>query len=367
MTPRILALYLPQFHPFPENDRWWGKGFTEWTNVGKAKPLFHGHDQPRVPTELGYYDLRLPIVREQQAEMAREAGLEGFLYWHYWLGGGKRLLPEVFHEVLTTGKPDFPFALAWANHTWRAAGLSAGLTSNEILAEQTYPGLDDAQAHFRLLLTAFQDHRYIKVDGKPFLFIFDPVGLPQEYVDCFKRMSVEAGFPGIYLVANVNDNSIPKATMLRKGYDAVLYCDVTGHAHPDRHPMRSKILKHLQGILLHRPTYVYDYRKRYKNLIGDIDRDEDVIPQILPQWDHSPRGGRKTSMYIHATPEYFKRHLRMAFDAVKNKQPEHQILILKSWNEWAEGNYMEPDMTHGRGFIEALRDVLDEYKGYQTD
>lgn len=362
MTPRILALYLPQFHPFPENDRWWGKGFTEWTNVGKAKPLFRGHDQPRVPTELGYYDLRLPIVREQQAQMARDAGVSGFLYWHYWLGGGRRLLPEVFHEVLTTGKPDFPFALAWANHTWRAVGLSAGLTSNEVLAEQTYPGLDDARAHFKLLLTAFKDNRYIKIDGKPFLFIFDPVNLPQLYVECFKQMSIEAGFPGIYLVANISDNSIPKTVMLKKGYDAVLYCDVTGHAHPDCHPLRTKILKHLQGIVLRRPTYVYDYRKQYKNLVGVIDCDEDVIPQILPQWDHSPRGGRKTSIYIHSSPEYFKRHLRMAFDALKAKNPEHQILILKSWNEWAEGNYMEPDMTHGRGFIEALRDVLDEYK-----
>ena len=120
MNPKILALYLPQFHPFPENDEWWGKGFTEWTNVGKAKPLFRGHDEPRVPTELGYYDLRLPLIREQQAQMAREAGVTAFCYWHYWFGNGRRLLADVFHEVLESGKPDFPFCLAWANHTWRA-------------------------------------------------------------------------------------------------------------------------------------------------------------------------------------------------------------------------------------------------------
>ena len=195
MKPRIFALYLPQFHPFKENDEWWGKGFTEWTNVGKAKPLFRGHDQPRVPTELGYYDLRLPIVREQQAQMAREAGVTAFCYWHYWFGNGKRLLADVFQEVLETGKPDFPFCLAWANHTWRAVGCTAGVTSKAVLMEQIYPGIEDAKSHFRLLLKAFRDKRYVKVDGKPYFFIFDPIALPQEYVDCFKKMSLEAGFP----------------------------------------------------------------------------------------------------------------------------------------------------------------------------
>ena len=180
MNPKILALYLPQFHPFPENDEWWGKGFTEWTNVGKAKPLFRGHDEPRVPTELGYYDLRLPLIREQQAQMAREAGVTAFCYWHYWFGNGRRLLADVFHEVLESGKPDFPFCLAWANHTWRAVGCTAGNDSKAILMEQTYPGIDDAKAHFKLLLKAFRDERYVKVDGKPYLFIFDPVALPQE-------------------------------------------------------------------------------------------------------------------------------------------------------------------------------------------
>lgn len=362
MKPKILALYLPQFHPFPENDEWWGKGFTEWTNVGKAKPLFRGHDEPRVPTELGYYDLRLPIIREQQAQMAREAGVTAFCYWHYWFGNGRRLLADVFHEVLESGKPNFPFCLAWANHTWRAVGCTTGCDSKAILMEQTYPGIEDAKAHFDLLLKAFRDERYVKVDGKPYLFIFDPVNLPQEYVDCFKKMSVEAGFPGIYLVANVGDNSIKKEAMLAKGYDAVCYCDILGHAEQKRNTFKHKLFKHLQGVLLRRPTRVYDYRKQYKELVGEIDKEDDVIPQIVPQWDHSPRGGRKTIIYTHATPEYFAKHVRMAMEAIKGKKEEHQILMLKSWNEWAEGNYMEPDMTHGRGYINALREVVDEYK-----
>lgn len=361
MNPKILALYLPQFHPFPENDLWWGKGFTEWTNVGKAKPLFKGHDQPRVPSELGYYDLRLPLIREQQAEMAKDAGVTAFLYWHYWLGGGRRLLPEVFHEVLTTGKPDFQFALAWANHTWRAVGLTADFKSNSILAEQTYPGIEDAQAHFKLLLTAFQDPRYVKVDGKPFLYIFDPVNLPIEYIQCFKHMSVEAGLRGIYLVANTN-NQIKKEDMIAKGFDAVCNGEILGHGGFDTSSFRHRVKKHLEGIFFHRPAHAYNYKELSPYLYSEDDRAEDVIPQILPQWDHSPRGGRKTLIFTGTTPDLFERNVRQAMELIKNKNDEHQILILKSWNEWAEGNYMEPDLTNGRGYIEALRKVVDEYR-----
>ena len=163
-------MYLPQYHPFKENDQWWGKGFTEWTNVGKAKPLFRGHYQPRVPADLGYYDLRLPIIREEQAELAREAGVEGFMYWHYWFGNGKRLIPEVFDEVLESGSPSLPFCLGWANHSWFSKNWNAdGSISKKLLMEQTYPGIEDEKMHFAFLLKAFKDKRYIKVDDKPLL------------------------------------------------------------------------------------------------------------------------------------------------------------------------------------------------------
>ncbi len=131
MKERVLALYLPQYHPIPENDEWWGKGFTEWTNVAKAKPLFHGHYQPKVPSDLGFYDLRMEEIREEQAKMAKEAGIEGFVYWHYWFGNGKRLLERPFIEVLESGKPDFPFALAWANCSWENATWQKGLSRKE--------------------------------------------------------------------------------------------------------------------------------------------------------------------------------------------------------------------------------------------
>src|SRR6476620_2581656 len=162
---RVIAYYLPQFHPVPENDQWWGKGFTEWTNVAKAKPLFKGHDQPKLPADLGYYDLRIPEVREEQANMAKSFGIEGFCYWHYWFGNGKQLLEKPFQEVLKSGNPDFGFCLAWANIRW--GGVAYGDLYERILMEQEYPGVEDYTRHFNELLPAFQDKRYMRIDNKP--------------------------------------------------------------------------------------------------------------------------------------------------------------------------------------------------------
>ena len=158
---RVIALYLPQFHPIPENDKWWGPGFTEWMNVVKGKPLFKGHVQPKIPADLGFYDLRLPETREAQAQLAREAGIEGFCYYHYWFGG-KQLLERPFNEVLSSGKPDFPFCLCWANHSWsnKTWNRKSNLQANSMLIEQTYPGDEDDREHFMNVLPAFKDKRF---------------------------------------------------------------------------------------------------------------------------------------------------------------------------------------------------------------
>ena len=362
----VVAFYLPQFHPFPENDEWWGKGFTEWTNVGKAKSLFRGHNQPRVPTELGYYDLRLPIIREQQAQMAREAGVTAFCYWHYWFGNGRRLIPEVFQEVLDSGKPNFPFCLGWANHSWFAKNWNSdGTTTERMLMEQTYPGIEDQKMHFEFLLKAFKDPRYVKIDGCPLLYIFAPRELPQEYVDNFKRWAIEAGFKGLYLVANLSDARTPKEEILQKGYDAVSYQrlgakPISGTSVSSKGKRAfQRWGKRIKGFIIHRPPFMYDYKTASKWLITDEDHEEDVIPAIVPQWDHTPRSGWNGTLFINATPDNFYHHAKEALIAVKNKK--HPILFLKSWNEWGEGNMMEPDMTYGRGYIEALRRALDDF------
>ena len=165
---KVIAYYLPQYYPFKENNEWWGEGFTEWTNVGRAKSLFRGHNQPKVPKDLGYYDLRVPEVREMQAKLAIEAGVTGFCYWHYWFGNSKQLLDMPIKELLKTGKPDFPFCLGWANESWKAKVWNINDTSKDkLLIEQLYPGTDDIVAHFYSLLPAFKDKRYIRLENKP--------------------------------------------------------------------------------------------------------------------------------------------------------------------------------------------------------
>ncbi len=363
--PQIIAFYLPQFHPFKENDEWWGKGFTEWTNVGKAKPLFKGHNQPRVPTELGYYDLRLPIVREQQAQMAREAGVTAFCYWHYWFGNGKRLIADIFDDVLNTGKPNFPFCLGWANHSWYAKNWNNdGTTTQKMLIEQTYPGKEDERMHFEFLLKAFRDERYVKVDGCPLLYIFDPISLPVEYIIDFRNWTKEAGFPDLFLVANMASTKYSKDDVLRKGYNAVNYQRLAGVL-PGGNTFINKIFRQLivrwnklRGMLTKRPPFMRDYSQTYHTLITETDKEENVIPSILPQWDHTPRSGWNGSLFVNSTPQYFYLHCKEAIAAICNKN--NPILFLKSWNEWGEGNYMEPDIKYGRGYIDALKKALNE-------
>ena len=192
MRARIIAFYLPQYYPFKENDEWWGKGFTEWTNVGKAKSLFKGHYQPRVPSDLGYYDLRLPEVREAQAELAKEAGIEGFCYWHYWFDHKRQLMGRVFDEVLTSGTPALPFCLGWANHSWYAKTWDKDV-KDKLLCEQKYLGKTDYDAHFEYVLKAFKDARYITVDGCPLFYIFDPLKLPIDFIPYWNKLAKQNG------------------------------------------------------------------------------------------------------------------------------------------------------------------------------
>lgn len=366
IRPQIIAFYLPQYHPFKENDEWWGKGFTEWTNVGKAKPLFKGHNQPRVPTELGYYDLRLPIIREQQAQMACDAGVTAFCYWHYWFGNGKRLIPEVFDEVLNSGKPEFPFCLGWANHSWYAKNWNAdGTTTQKLLMEQTYPGIEDQKMHFNFLIRAFKDQRYVKINGAPVLYIFAPQDLPQDYVDNLKIWTKEAGFPNLFMIANIADIHYSKEKALKSGYDAVSYQRLASTLH-EGNEIKDKIIRQIQirikkvlGFLRKTPPFMADYSVAYHKLIKQEDYEENVIPTIVPQWDHTPRSGWNGSLFINATPEHFYSHAKEALNAIKGKN--NPLLFVKSWNEWGEGNMMEPDITYGRGFIKALKRAIDEY------
>ena len=357
---RILAYYLPQFHPIPENDKWWGKGFTEWTNVKKAKPLFPGHYQPRIPGELGYYDLRDPEVREKQAALAREYGIEGFVYWHYWFGNGKMLLERPFQEVLASGKPDFPFALAWANESWK--GFWHGLNNErEVLIAQTYPGEEDYIAHFYKVLPAFKDKRYITCDGKPIFVIYMPAQHPQmvTFISVWQRLAKENGLQGIYFIANessVWDKSrceFLRLARIDQGFDAVTFTNL------DRVFMHSLWWRIVRRVFFRELKWLPDVRPYdLRAEACPIDGMDGVYPCLFSGWDHSPRTGRKGKIIHGFTPEMFEKSLRQKVAFVENREYDKRIVFLKSWTEWAEGNYLEPDERFGRKLLEAVRNVV---------
>jgi hypothetical protein len=381
MKARIFALYLPQFHPIPENDRWWGPGFTEWTNVAKAKPLFRGHQQPKIPANLGFYDLRLPETREAQAELAREAGIEGFCYYHYWFGG-KELLERPFREVVASGKPDFPFCLCWANHSWsnKTWNRKSAMQENSMLMEQVYPGREDDVAHFMSILPALKDDRYIRIDGRPVFVLYSPWDHPhvREWIQTWRQLSVEHGLPGLYMIGicdstltfrqkpdgtrervmpNLESSAELFQTVLDMGFDAV---NSFGKRRGEmlsagKYQDLAKTVVRRLGVPVGQR---YEYAKTVKGFFAPEDRWENVFPTILPQWDRTPRMASYDGVYVHATPEAFEKHVRQAVDIVSGKEPEHRVIFLKSWNEWGEGNYVEPDTEYGTGFLTAIRKAL---------
>ena len=358
---RFIALYLPQYHPTPENDIWWGKGFTEWVNVAKARPLFKGHVQPHIPADLGFYDLRLPEVREQQAELAKEAGVEAFCYWHYWFGNGKKMLDRPFREVLESGKPDFPFCLAWANHSWYKKTWNPDTKEKDkLLIEQTYPGEEDYIYHFNSLLPAFRDNRYLRVNGKIFFIIYNALDFTdiKRFISLWRQLAKDNGLNDFYFVAQDFD-SRNKDKIMNLGVDAIYNSD-TFNIHHHLGTIK-KVWLYIQRKYLHRPT-IFEYKDAINHMVIDDCRHTGVIPCISPNWDHSPRSGYNAIILHHPTPKLFKKIATRAINIVKNKPEEEQIVLIKSWNEWGEGNYMEPDLEFGHGYIQALREAIEETK-----
>lgn len=354
---KAIAFYLPQFHPIPENDKWWGKGFTEWTNVKKAKPLFPGHVQPVEPGELGYYDLRDPDVRIKQAKLAKEYGVKGFCYWHYWFGNGKTILERPINEVVETGEPDFPFCMGWANESW--TGVWHG-NPDHVLIEQTYPGTEDIINHFHYLLPKFEDSRYLKIDNKPFFLVYKPLSHPhiQKFTDLFNELAVKNGFKGIHFVAT---NIPPQWDLKKHGFNA----GVLSYHHRIKWKKKGIIEKFRNffekkiSFLKDRPEHIYRYKEALKYFVPDFHEKDKYYPTIIPNWDNSPRAGKKAVIFTGSTPGLFEKHVNEAVKFALKNSEEHRIIMIKSWNEWAEGNYLEPDKKWGRTYLEVLKKVLN--------
>lgn len=361
MRPRVIAFYLPQFYPTPENDEWWEPGFTEWTNVAKAKPLFKGHYQPRIPRDLGFYDLRVSETREKQAQLAREAGIEGFCYWHYWFGNGKRLLADVFREVVETGKPDFPFCLCWANHSWYQKTWDPK-KPNKLLIEQTYPGLDDYKAHFMEMLPAFKDKRYMKTsDGKLIFGVFDFDYFHDFFLfkNTWNKLANDNGLDGFEFFAFVQGEKRLK-NYKQGSFDRVVY-DALLDTYESYSPFSFHRFKNSVKVRIGLPVHLASYGDYVSTAIDRFRKLPEFTPCIDPMFDHSPRSANRGIILNNNSPRLWGNLCNKVSELVMGGNDKDHLLFIKAWNEWGEGNYLEPDSRYGKKYIEEAGKVFIKY------
>lgn len=368
---KFLAYYLPQYHPIPENDEWWGKGFTEWHNVTKAKPLFKGHYQPVLPADLGFYDLRVPEVRRTQEALAKEYGIDGFIYYQYWFGEGKMLLERPAEEKLKDKDADLPFCFCWANETWK--GIWHGLDNPNILVEQRYEGLTGYIEYFHYLLPFFKDERYIKVGNKPMFHIYRIEDIPdlELFLNTFNDLARKKGFEGIYFVATLVSNlelvleyesingQVGVDTFQKMRYEQDFLFPAGIFRRIERKMKKALGFRGKVGELS-KPK-IYDYEKGVAHLEGNLPHKK-YIPCVFPNWDNSARSGKKSMIFKNSNPCAWQKHLQSTTNELLKNKDNPPYIFIKSWNEWAEGNYLEPDIKYGLGWLKAVDEVKKHLK-----
>ncbi|MBN7812944.1 glycoside hydrolase family 99-like domain-containing protein [Algoriphagus sp. H41] len=357
----IFSYYLPQFHSIPENDRWWGAGFTEWTNVKKAKPLFHGHKQPIIPGELGYYSLDTTEILRRQALLANQYGVDGFVFYHYWFGSGKYLLDKPLLNFLADPTIDIQICICWANESWR--GTWHGAAKDQMLQEQKYLGIEDYKKHFEFLLPFFQDSRCLRIEGMPVYQIYVPESIPDlaVYISTFNGLATENGLPGIYWIGVKASSGFDPQSFGIQGM-------VNGNlANINRYHFRS-FSGFFNRIVLSNPVVrkLFKWPKRIaygivRACLEDFSTSYsyDFFPLAIPNWDNTPRVKHEGTVYTGASPSSFGKHLLACIQRAKKNSPGKKLVFIKSWNEWAEGNILEPSQEYGRGYLEALKSVVD--------
>ncbi|WP_053976086.1 glycoside hydrolase family 99-like domain-containing protein [Mangrovimonas xylaniphaga] len=372
-----IAIYLPQFHPIPENDWWWGKGFTEWNNVVKAKPRFENHYQPHLPADLGFYDLRLHEIREQQVQLAKDNGIYGFCYYHYWFNG-KRVLDRPFEEVFESKKPDFPFCLCWANENWTRAWDGS---ERDILLEQSYSEQDDKE-HINYLIKYFKDDRYIKVNGKPVFIFYKPDLFPnmKRTIEVFREEALKHGIE-LYLCRferwidskPYNDEEI--------GFDAAIEFQPLSPSlkefvkHLERKAHQEycnksivekciiKIDKKIENVFGKQDNTVKDDIFDYSEFVEfDLKRKQPkykIYPGVSPMWDNtSRRENQRAIIFKNSTPTIFEKWFSKKIEKFKPFSEEENFIFINAWNEWAEGNHLEPCKKWGLQYLEAIKRTL---------
>ncbi len=363
---KTIAIHLPQFHPIPENDAWWGKGFTEWTNVAKAKPLFDGHYQPHIPADLGFYDLRLEESRVAQAALAQEYGIDGFCYYHYWFNG-KRLLNRPLDDMLRSKKPDFPFMLCWANENWSRRWDG---DDRQVLMRQDYSAEDDRQ-HIRFLIEHFfSDPRYIRVDGKPFFLIYRPQLFPdiRRTIELWRGQAKETGAGDLYIgyMQSFGFREAPE----KFGFDCAVEFEPDFGLAQTLRKKPSIINRVLNRLGKRQPAMqntILSYGDYVALKLGDTAKSPSTFKSVSPMWDNSPRRKRDAVIFQGSTPELYGQWLRHAAKVAMASRQTNQFLFINAWNEWAEGNHLEPCQRWGRKYLESTLSAIESIRDQQTE
>ncbi|MCI4351770.1 MAG: glycoside hydrolase family 99-like domain-containing protein [Thermoplasmata archaeon] len=353
---KIIAFYLPQFHPIPENNRWWGEGFTEWTNTRRAAPLFAGHYEPREPFGDNYYNLLDATAREWQAEIARAHGIHGFCYYHYWFAG-QQLLEKPLNQVLQSGRPDFPFCLSWANEPWSRVWDGR---RRDILVPQEYGGATDWRRHFEDVLPALKDPRYIRVGGRPVFIIYRPSNIPRyaAMLDLWRSLARDNGLEGLHLLHALNTFE----SQFLPGFDGTIDLEplyTLAHLWRWRRNLRALLLRVTRRNARtpgRRFLDAIDYDRAWEAILHRPLRTGPGTSYLgaFVDWDNTPRRGNRSTILMGATPQKFEHYLARQLSRAENGAGS-EFIFVNAWNEWAEGAYLEPDKRFGLQYLEAVR------------
>ncbi len=343
LPARLLAFYLPQYHAIPENDVWWGEGFTEWTNVRKARAKFPGHQQPLIPTELGYYDLAASDVMERQIRLAQAHGIHGFCFYHYWFNG-RLILEKPVHSFFNSGIA-YPYCLCWANENW-SKNWDGG--NREILLEQNH-SLEDDVRHFSYFLPFLRDPRYITVKGKPLLTIYRASLLPDvaATLTLWRRLAVKNGLSGLH-ICKVESLNAERAAPGSQGFDAAI----------EFQPDWANLGPHHQEALFGKHR-VFDYETFSLRQMAKPPVPYLRYPCVTPRWDNTARRQDDSVILAGISPELYRRWLSVAIEQAQALPEEQRLVFINAWNEWGEGCTLEPDLLYGRRFLEQTRLALD--------
>lgn len=363
---KILAFYLPQYHPIPENNEWWGQGFTEWTNVAKARPNFNDHYQPHIPRDLGFYDLRRTETFREQAQLAKQYGVHGFCFYWYWFNG-RQLLESPLYNLLNDKSIDLPFCFCWANENWTRTWDGQ---DKEILIKQDYIEEQLESDFIDKLLPFFQDSRYIKVDGKPVLVIYraDIVPKIQAIIKTWRKRILESGFEGIHLVAAYSFNI---SSHLDFGFDAGV--EFPPHQYFEKKDVITKTLKLTNQEF---KGNIFDYRGAISNSLKKTDTFKGIVYRsAFPSWDNTARRQHTGHIMHNSSPALFQYWLTMLRLGIQNKS-NSEFIFVNAWNEWGEGCHLEPDQKYKHQYLEAVANacsltpanehIKDEIEAYEN-